>query len=666
MCSIWATNHHSLSSTRPLPSATNQNKPPKTAELAELITENGKLKYRLAMLKRSFEEADLYLKNLEVPPFEFEDGEHLINMSNTLVRMFEYAQIKAFPMLTRPQVSIKPSTFADYQFNSAMGIAKKLKEECFMNIANVEVAKKIVENLPDCDLVLKQETKVAGPGYINVTLNKAYMEKKLLQVIRDGIKIRPIDDRNRIVVDMSSPNVAKEMHVGHLRSTIIGDCLCNIFEFLGYDVLRLNHIGDWGTQFGMLLAHLIDEFPDFQAKPPQISDLQNFYRASKARFDSDEQFKKRAYETVGKLQRKEDQVYKAWQLICDISRVEFSKIYEELNVKNLVERGESFYQDLMVDLMNELGKRNVLIEDDGRKIIWSKNVDQSKSIPLTLIKSDGAYTYDTSDLASIKHRIEVERADRLIYITDEGQATHFELIFDVAADLGILDRSKVKAEHISFGVVLGEDKKKFKTRSGATVRLKDLLAEGMERSLIKLKEKERDKELNEEELKLAQKAIAYGCIKYNDLCRDRRHAYEFSFDRMLDDRGNTAVYLLYSLTRIRSIVRKANLDKSIKQIVEEHNQLKLDHPKELKLAKHILRFPDAVHDVVAGLLPHNLCIYLYDLSTAFSEFYENCKCIMKENNETRVILDRILLCEATAKTLELGLRLLGIQPIEKM
>ena len=618
------------------------------------------------MLKRSFEEADLYLKNLEIPEFKFDDKDHLVNISKTLVNMFEYAEIKAFPVLTKPHVSIRASNYADYQFNSSMAIAKRLKEDCFTNIADIEVAKKIVENLPQCDLVLKEKTEAAGRGFINIFLDTAYLEKKLLELIRNGIKIRPIDDRKRIVVDMSSPNVAKEMHVGHLRSTIIGDCLCNIFEFLGYDVLRLNHIGDWGTQFGMLLAHLIDEFPDFQAKPPQISDLQNFYRESKVRFDSDEQFKKRAYETVGKLQRKEPQVYSAWQLICDISRAEFSKIYEELDVKNLVERGESFYQDLMVDLMEELKQRNVLIEDEGRKIIWPKNVDRSKSIPLTLIKTDGAYTYDTSDMASIKHRIEAEKADRLIYITDEGQATHFELIFDVAEDLGILDRSKVKADHISFGVVLGEDKKKFKTRSGATVRLKDLLQEGLERSLAKLKEKEREKELSAEQLKLAQKAIAYGCIKYNDLCRDRRHAYEFSFDRMLDDRGNTAVYMLYSLTRIRSIVRKADLGKSIEQVAEEHNRLNLEHPKELKLAKHILKFPEALHDVVAGLLPHILCVYLYDLAVAFSEFYENCYCIKKENGETTVVLDRILLCEAAAKTLELGLRLLGIQTIEKM
>ena len=217
-----------------------------------------------------------------------------------------------------------------------------------------------------------------------------------------------------------------------------------------------------------------------------------------------------------------------------------------------------------------------------------------------------------------------------------------------------------------FGVVLGEDRKKFKTRSGATVRLKDLLEEGLERSLNKLKEKERDKELTEDELKNVQKSVAYGCIKYNDLSKDRRHAYEFSFDRMLDDRGNTAVYLLYSLTRIKSIIRKANLDKSIEQLANEH-KLKLVHPKELKLAKHILKLSENIHEVVSSLLPHTLCTYIYELSCAFSEFYENCYCIEKlENGEVKVNLDRILLCSATAKTLDLGLRLLGIEPCEKM
>jgi len=640
------------------------------AELNDLIIENGKLRYRLEMLKRSFEEADLYVQHLETTEFKFEDDEHyLVDIEYTLRKLFENAVIRSYPILKEPIISIKPSNFADYQFNSSMTIAKTLKDQCFTKVSPAEVSIKIIENLSKCELIHPiEKPKQNAPPFININLNKEYIERKILHLIRNGIHVRPVDDSKRIIVDMSSPNVAKEMHVGHLRSTVIGDCLCNILEYLGYDVLRLNHIGDWGTQFGMLLSHLIDKYPDFQVNAPAIGDLQNFYRESKVRFDSDEEFKKRAYETVGKLQRKEDEVYKAWQFICSISRKEFSSIYNELNIKNLVERGESFYQDLMVDLMKELNEKGLLIEDEGRKILWPKNADHSKSIPLTLIKSDGAFTYDTSDLACIKHRIHVEKGDRLVYITDEGQATHFDLIFEIAKDIGILDPSKVRAEHVGFGVVLGEDKKKFKTRSGATVRLKDLLDEGLERSLVKLKEKGREKELSEEELKLAQKAVAYGCIKYNDLCRDRRHAYEFSFDRMLDDRGNTAVYLLYSLTRIRSIIRKANLDKTCEQIASEH-QLKIEHVKEIKLAKHIVRLPEIIHDVVNNLLPHTLCSYLYDLSSVFTEFYENCYCISKDpNDETKftVNIDRILLCEATAKVLDLGLRLLGIQPLDKM
>lgn len=602
-----------------------------------------------------------------MPEFKFEDNEnYLIDFVDVLERLFESAVLKAYPILKESFVSIKPSNFADYQFNGSMVISKTLKDQYFTKVTPNEVAVKIQQNLPDCELILKQEINLTGPPFININLNPRYLEKKIIHLIKNGIRIKPIEDKKRIVLDMSSPNIAKEMHVGHLRSTIIGDCLSNILEYLGYDVLRLNHIGDWGTQFGMLLTYLIDEYPDFQSNPPPISDLQNFYRESKAKFDSDEAFKKRAYETVGKLQNKDKEVYDAWKLICDISRTEFSKIYKELNVKNLVERGESFYQDLMVNLMNELNERGVLIEDEGRKIIWAKNLDPSKTFPLTLIKSDGAYTYDTSDLACIKHRIEVEKADRLIYVTDEGQAPHFELIFKVAEDLGILDPTKVKAEHVGFGVVLGEDKKKFKTRSGTTVRLKDLLEEGLERSLIKLKEKGRDKELTEEELKLSQKSVAYGCIKYNDLCKDRRHSYEFSFDRMLDDRGDTAVYLLYSLSRIRSIVRKANLEQNADEIANQH-KLKLEHPKEIKLAKHILKLPTVLHEIASSLLPHQLCAFLHDLSVAFSEFYENCQCISKnENNENQVNLDRILLCVATDRTLDLGLRLLGIQPLDKM
>ena len=392
----------------------------------------------------------------------------------------------------------------------------------------------------------------------------------------------PTGAKKRVIVDFSSPNIAKEMHVGHLRSTIIGDGICRLLEFLGHDVLRLNHIGDWGTQFGMLIAHLQDEFPNFQTESPPISDLMAFYKQSKARFDADEDFKKRAYNCVVKLQAHEPDYLKAWNLICDVSRKEFQKVYDRLDVK-LVERGESFYQDRMKEVVSDLTKKNMLEEDEGRMIMFAPGI----SVPLTVVKSDGGFTYDTSDMAALKQRIEEEQADWLIYVTDAGQATHFQQVFACAEKAGYVQPG-VRVDHVGFGVVLGEDKKKFKTRSGDTVRLVELLDEGLKRSKDKLLEKEREKVLSEEELLAAQTNVAYGCIKYADLSHNRNHEYIFSFDKMLDDRGNTAAYMLYAYTRIRSIARTANV--TDKQLEEAKKQgLKLEHEKEIKLGKLLLR-----------------------------------------------------------------------------
>lgn len=320
------------------------------------------------------------------------------------------------------------------------------------------------------------------------------------------------------------------MHVGHLRSTIIGDSICRVLEYFGHDVLRLNHVGDWGTQFGMLIAHLADKFPNFLNVSPPISDLQAFYKESKGRFDEDEVFKKRAYACVVKLQSGDKDSTKAWNLICDVSRKEFQKLYERLDI-NVIERGESYYQSRMEGIVKELAAKGYLEEDDGRKIMWGEI--QNEGIPLTIIKSDGGFTYDTSDMAAIKNRLEEEKADWLVYVTDAGQSTHFQTIFSCARKAGILDSKKHRVDHVGFGVVLGEDGKKFKTRSGDTVRLTELLDEGVKRSLDKLLEKEREKVLTPEELKAAQESVAYGCIKYADLSQNRINAYVFSFDKVM-------------------------------------------------------------------------------------------------------------------------------------
>lgn len=321
------------------------------------------------------------------------------------------------------------------------------------------------------------------------------------------------------------------MHVGHLRSTIIGESICRLLEYLGHKVLRLNHVGDWGTQFGMLIAHLEDRFPNYAEVAPPISDLQAFYKESKARFDTDAEFKKRAYDRVVKLQKGHAATVSAWKLICDVSRNDFQKIYNRLDI-TLEERGESFYQSRMEAIVKELTAANVLENDDGRLIMWGNVNHGDNDIPLTVVKSDGGFTYDTSDLATIKQRLVEEKADWAIYITDSGQYTHFKTIFQCAERIGLLDPRTHRVDHVGFGVVLGEDGKKFKTRSGDTVKLNDLLDEGLTRSMDKLKEKERDKVLTPAELKDAQESVAYGCIKYADLSHNRQNEYIFSFDRV--------------------------------------------------------------------------------------------------------------------------------------
>merc|ERR1719300_1279486 len=517
----------------------------------------------------------------------------------------------------------------------------------------------IVANVPENILVEKLE--VAGPGFVNIYLRKRFIEESLELLLNEGVKPPATGSKKKVVLDFSSPNIAKEMHVGHLRSTIIGDSIGRLLEFLGHDVLRLNHIGDWGTQFGMLIAHLQDEFPNFRTESPPISDLMSFYKQSKARFDSDEEFKARAYACVVKLQAHEEDYLKAWNLICDVSRREFQKVYDRLDI-SLIERGESFYQDRMKDVVKDLGQKNHLEEDEGRKIMWAEGIQ----VPLTVIKSDGGFTYDTSDMAAIRQRVEEEAADWLVYVTDAGQATHFQSFFACAEKAGYT-RPGVRVDHVGFGVVLGEDKKKFKTRSGDTVRLVELLDEGLKRSKDKLLEKEREKVLNEEELLAAQTNVAYGCIKYADLSHNRNHEYIFSFDKMLEDKGNTAVYMLYAYTRIRSIARTAMVtDEQLKDA--KKSGLKLEHEKELKLGKLLLRLSEVLTRITDDLLLHTLCEFMYEVANTFTEFYENCYCVEKDKsgNIVKINWPRILLCEATASVLFTCFSILGLKPVQKM
>ncbi|XP_035287607.1 arginine--tRNA ligase, cytoplasmic isoform X2 [Anguilla anguilla] len=588
----------------------------------------------------------------------------MININQRLQGVFGDAIRAAFPDVENPPLTISPNQqakFGDYQCNSAMGMAQIMKANG-LKVSPREIAEKIVQNIPDNDLI--EKTEIAGPGFINVHLKKAFVSKLLTNLLVNGVQPPPLESKKRVVVDFSSPNIAKEMHVGHLRSTIIGESMCRLFEFLGYDVLRLNHVGDWGTQFGMLIAHLQDKFPDYLTESPPISDLQGFYKESKKRFDEEEEFKKRAYQCVVRLQSKEPDFIKAWNLICDVSRKEFQRVYDCLDIR-IVERGESYYQNMMTAVVKEFEEKGLVKLEEGRKLVFVPG----QSIPLTVVKSDGGYTYDTSDLAALRQRLFEEKADIIVYVTDSGQATHFQVVFAAGQMIGWYDPKVTRVEHAGFGVVLGEDKKKFKTRSGDTVRLMDLLEEGLKRSMDKLKEKERDKVLTPEELTKAQRAVAFGCIKYADLSHNRNNDYVFSFDKMLDDRGNTAAYLLYAYTRIRSITRLASLDEAELRKAAETTEVLLDHEKEWKLGKCILRFPEILHKILEDLLLHTLCDYLYELATTFTEFYDSCYCVEKDRQTGEVVkinVWRLLLCDATAAIMARGFDILGLTPVQRM
>ncbi|XP_054273289.1 arginine--tRNA ligase, cytoplasmic-like [Macrosteles quadrilineatus] len=623
-------------------------------EFTDLITLNTKLKHRLAILKRALLEEK-----------EKSAGDTMENILDSLSQLFISAVARAYPDIPDPPVPLTTSSapqFGDYQCNAAMPITQLLKAQG-IKVSPRDVATRIKENLDNSGLIEKIE--IAGPGFLNVWISRKHCQSLLTKILTKGVLPPPQPRKLKIVIDFSSPNIAKEMHVGHLRSTIIGESIARLLEYLGHDVERVNHIGDWGTQFGMLIAHLQDKYPNYKTESPPLSTLMHFYKEAKVRFDTDEVFKKRAYESVVKLQAGDPEYTQAWQLICDVSRKENQMVYDRLGVR-LTERGESFYQSRMEVLVKELKERGLLEEDDKRFIMWGKNKDL---IPFTIVKSDGGFTYDTSDMATIRYRIEESKADWIIYVVDMGQATHFVVLNSCAEKAGWLNPSKVRVDFVGFGVVLGEDKKKFKTRSGESVRLVELLDEGLKKALDTLKAKGRDQVLSATELQEAQEAVAYGCIKYADLSHNRVNDYVFSFDKMLEDKGNTAVYLLYAYTRICSIARNANITVSELEQAANTIPVAITHEKEWKLAKVLLRFPEVLTKITRELYVHTLCEYLYEIACTFTEFYDCCYCIEKDTNTgevKKVHMDRLLLTEATARVMKQCFNILGLNTVSRM
>jgi arginyl-tRNA synthetase len=585
-------------------------------------------------------------------------------MNSTIAHLktrFEAALIAAFgeDYATTDPILVPASNpkFGDFQSNVAMSLTKKLGK------APRAIAEEIVQALKVEEIC--DPPTIAGPGFINLTLKTAYLEEQLRYIASDErLGVAPIKQPQRVIVDFSAPNTAKEMHVGHLRSTIIGDSIARTLEFQGHDVLRLNHIGDWGTQFGMLITYLQEAFPDAltTANALALGDLTTFYKQAKQRFDDDEAFRDASRLAVVRLQSGDEDALKAWQLLCEQSRIAYQEIYDLLDVQ-LIERGESFYNPLLPGVVEDLEKAGLLVEDQGAKCVFLEGFTNKEGEPLPLIvqKSDGGYNYAATDLAAIRYRIQQDHADRIIYVTDAGQANHFAQVWQVARRAGWIPDT-VELVHVPFGFVQGEDGKKFKTRSGETVRLRDLLDEAIVRARVDLETRlqEDNRQETEDFTANVAKVIGISAVKYADLSQNRTSNYIFNYDRMLALQGNTAPYMLYAYVRVQGISRKGQID--FKRL-DDDAQILLQEETELALAKHLLQLDQVIEQVGQDLFPNRLCQYLFELSQKYNQFYDRLPILQAEEP---IRNSRLVLCDLTARTLKLGLSLLGIQVLERM
>ena len=590
----------------------------------------------------------------------------MLRIAHALDTQLREAMQRAFPeadVLLDPQLApaSKPE-FGDFQANGALPLAKPLKQ------APRQIAGVIVEALQadPAFTALCLEPQIAGPGFINLTIRPECLAAEVSARLGDPrLGVPEVLSDAAVVVDFSSPNIAKEMHVGHLRSTIIGDSLARVLEFRGYRVLRLNHVGDWGTQFGMLITHLKQVAPETlsTADAVDLGDLVAFYREAKKRFDDDDAFQATSREEVVKLQGGDPVSLKAWGLLCDQSRREFQKIYDRLDIR-LSERGESFYNPYLASVLTGLKDAGLLVTDDGAECVFLEGVNgkDGKPLPVIVRKSDGGFNYATTDLAAIRYRFapasDGDGARRVIYVTDAGQANHFAGVFQVAKRAHWIPEDG-RLEHVPFGLVQGEDGKKLKTRSGDTVRLRDLLDEAVERAEADLRRRLEEEGRHEDDqfIKHVAGTVGLAAVKYADLSQNRITNYQFSFDRMLALQGNTAPYLLYAVVRIAGIARKGG------DLEAEAGMLQFSEPQEWALVRELLKFDAVIAEVEEELLPNRLCSYLFELSQVFNRFYDQVPVLKAESKS---LSSRLALCRLTADTLKAGLGLLGIESLERM
>jgi len=547
---------------------------------------------------------------------------------------------------------VRRSERADFQADLAMGMAKALKR------APRQVAEAVVAAADLADVC--ERVEIAGPGFINLTLKTAFLERGLGELARDerlGVPAARVKDR--VVIDYSAPNVAKEMHVGHVRSTIIGDALARLLELAGHEVIRQNHIGDWGTPFGMLIEHMLDVGE--AGTQASMGELGDFYRAARAKFDGDTKFADRARERVVLLQAGDARTLALWRQLVEISQQYFASVYERFGIglRNDDVRGESAYNAALPEIAAELERKGLASVNDGALCAFPPGFTNRDGEPLPLIvrKQDGGYGYAATDLAALRYRTQTLGGTRLLYVVGSPQAQHLSMVFAVGAQAGWL-APPARAEHVAFGSILGADKKMFKTRAGDTVRLTDLLDEAVERAEAELAK--RGGEGGAERRALAAE-IGIGAIKYSDLANDRIKDYVFDWDRMLAAEGRTGPYLQYAHARIQSIVRKG-AEAGVAR--EQGAAIAVVEQAERKLALELLDFGTAVLEAGDTLRPHRLAGYLYDLATAFTAFYETCPVLKAPDDATRA--SRLALCELTARVLARGLNLLGIAAPERM
>ena len=588
-------------------------------------------------------------------------------MYNTLINLIKdqckQAIVSIYPQVNLDLIEVTSTAegnavkFGDYQCNSCMKISK------IVNQSPHQTATEIVNYLQltnEKDLIFSS-IEIAGPGFINFTLSDQFLVDNIESLLATNKflwdKQQDVSQFKKVIVDFSSPNIAKEMHVGHLRSTIVGDCIARMLEYVGHQVLRINHVGDWGTQFGMLIAYL--KLHDKLNDNISLDNLVDYYKKAKTQFDADLHFKQFSQKEVIKLQQGSKESLQIWEKICFTSIKAYREIYRLLDI-NIIDRGESFYNSMLEGVIQDFVNKNLLVESNGAKCIYLENFigRDNNLLPLIIQKSDGGYNYATTDLAAIKHRVKKENADWIIYVTDNGQTLHFSMIFAAAEKVGYLQNKNVKLDHVPLGLVLRSDGKKFKTREGDTEKLIDLINNAIFKSEQLLVEKK----IQLDKVKLKQLAMIIGvnAIKYADLSNNRNSDYVFDYDKMLKFTGNTAAFLSYAYVRINSIKRKSGVGLDVNRLML-NTRIKITNSYERNLVVRICKFPDILSMAIKELLPNRLTDYLYLLAEEFHTFFHSCRIVGSDLQDPR-----LLLCEAVAKIMQDCFKILGLQITEQM